>query len=87
MITEGQWKRWKDNSTTDDRLNTYVLSDIRQMLGEIERLRARDYELRTGLHIARGALLGIGTDYAKEVADHLAGVLDPSLATGERPNG
>lgn len=39
MITEGQWKRWKDNSTTDDRLNTYVLSDIRQMLGEIERLR------------------------------------------------
>lgn len=39
MITDGQWKRWKDNSTTDDRLNTYVLSDIRQMLGEIERLR------------------------------------------------
>lgn len=38
MITEGQWKRWKDNSTTDDRLNTYVLSDIRQMLGEIDRL-------------------------------------------------
>lgn len=40
MITEGQWKRWKENSTTDDRLSTYVLSDIRQMLGEIERLRA-----------------------------------------------
>lgn len=38
MITEAQWKRWKDNSTTDDRLNTYVLSDIRQMLGEIDRM-------------------------------------------------
>ena len=38
MITEGQWKRWKDNSTTDDHLRTYVLSDIRQMLGEIERM-------------------------------------------------
>jgi len=37
MISESQWKRWKDNSTTDDHLNTYVLSDIRQMLGEIER--------------------------------------------------
>lgn len=54
---------------------------------EIEQLRARDYELRSGLHVARGALLGIGTDYAKEVADHLAGVIDPSLrlvTTGNR---
>lgn len=32
-----QWREW---SKTDDRLERFVLSDIRQMLGEIERLRA-----------------------------------------------
>lgn len=51
---------------------------------EIKQLCARDYELRAGLHVARGALLGIGTEYSKEVAEHLAGVLDPSLSNGER---
>lgn len=40
---------------------------------------AREYQLLSGLHVARGALLGIGTDYAKEVAEHLAGVIDPAL--------
>jgi len=33
-----QWKAW---SKTDDRLERFVLSDIRQMLGEITRLRAQ----------------------------------------------
>lgn len=41
MITEDQLRAWKANSTVDDHLHTYVLSDIRQMLGEIERLDRR----------------------------------------------
>jgi hypothetical protein len=47
---------------------------------EIERLRTRDFELRSGLHVARGALLGIGTEYSREIAAHLAEVLDPAVA-------
>jgi hypothetical protein len=31
-----QWRVW---SRTDDRLQNFVLSDIRQMIGEIDRLR------------------------------------------------
>lgn len=60
MITEGQWKRWKDNSTTDDRLNTYVLSDIRQMLGEIERLREHVEEL----HAKMTCMCGDSVDHS-----------------------
>lgn len=55
-ITEGQWDRWKANSTTDDRLNTYVLSDIRMMLGEIEWLRRRMKGAEDEVMLLRGEI-------------------------------
>lgn len=61
-----------------------ISEPLRVERAENERLRTREYALRAGLHTARGALLGIGTDYAKEIADHLAGVLDPTLSPAPR---
>lgn len=43
---------------------------------ECELLRRDRVILADAIHVARGALLGIGTDYAKGVADALAGALD-----------
>lgn len=38
-MTELELERWREWSRTDDKLQKFVLSDIRQMIGEIDRLR------------------------------------------------
>ena len=61
---------------TGDRLVLELLSRIDVIKEEVGLLK-RDREiLADAIHVARGALLGIGTDYANGVADALAGALD-----------
>jgi hypothetical protein len=38
-MTDSEFERWREWSRTDDKFQKFVLSDIRQMVGEIDRLR------------------------------------------------
>lgn len=58
-MTDSDLEKWREWSRIDDRFEKFVLSDIRQMIGEIDRLR-RDKTHLEGLvegykRIARSA--------------------------------
>jgi hypothetical protein len=38
-MTDSEFERWREWSRADDKFQKFVLSDIRQMVGEIDRLR------------------------------------------------
>lgn len=57
-ISEHDWKRWNEKSVRDDWHLHFVGSDIRQMLGEIERLRAALYEVTTNGRWTEGEQFG-----------------------------